>query len=318
MRNDLRFYLTAAGLMLLLPAVILLKKPPVSAPEGAPVTGSYTVLQTKTGALTQVPARDYLIGAVAAEMPASYPEEALRAQAVLCHTYIERIRLQNRKSPPASLMGADISDDPSAYQGWLSVEQMQLEYGTHYEEYSAKIAAAVDAAGGLLLCWEDQPVIAAYHALSPGMTESAANVWGAEVPYLTPVSSRWDEQVAPETVTLSAETVRAALEQAVPGLTLPAQPSEWFGQSERSASGTVLSVACGGRRLTGQTVREALALRSAAFTVQANADSLVFTVSGAGHGVGMSQYGAGQMAKKGSSFAEILAHYYPGTTLTGA
>lgn len=316
MQNDLKFYLAAAGLMLLLPAVILLKKPPVSAPESAPVTGSYTVLQTKTGALTQVSARDYLIGAVAAEMPASYPEEALKAQAVLCHTYIERIRLQNRKAPPKSLMGADISDDPSSYQGWLSEEQMQLEYGAHYDEYRAKIAAAVDAAGGLLLCWEEQPVIAAYHALSPGMTESAANVWGAEVPYLTPVSSRWDASVAPETVTLSAETVRAALSAAVPGLTLPESLAKWFGDAETSASGTVLQIRCGNSTLTGQTVREALALRSAAFTVSAQAGSLQFTVSGAGHGVGMSQYGAGQMAKKGSSFAEILAHYYPGTTLT--
>ena len=312
MKSNIRFYLAAAALMLILPAAVLLHRAPE--PE-TPASGSYTVLQCASGDIAEISARDYLIGAVAAEMPALYPAEALKAQAVLCHTYIERIRLQNAQSPKASLMGADISDDPAAYQGYYTPAQMRQAYGARYDEYAQKIADAVDAVGGLMLVYGGEPIVAAYHAVSPGKTESSENVWGSALPYLVPVASDWDRRRAPETVSLTPQSVRRALTQAMPALSLPDDPAKWFSTAQTSESGTVLQISCGGQTLSGQTVRQALALPSAAFTVTADAEHVEFTVSGAGHGVGMSQYGAGEMARRGSDYKAILAHYYPNTEL---
>ena len=324
MSGELKFYLFAAAAMLLLPAAVLFAakqeraEHASSAAENVPQATYYRILRKDSGEIEQVSARDYVIGAVAAEMPASYPEEALKAQAVVCRTYAERIRLQNSRCPLPALKGADLSDDPAHYQGYFSRAQMEQEYGAQFASCYAKIAAAVDAAGDSILYYDGEPIVAAYHALSPGQTESAEAVFGSAFPYLTPVDSHWDKDVPPETVRLPQETVRRSLEKAFSGISLPEDPKDWFSAPECSASGTVLHIRCGGLTLTGQQLREALALRSAAFAVQCDAETVTFTVCGYGHGVGMSQNGAGEMARKGMNSAAILAHYYPGTELRPA
>ena len=327
MGKIIRHYLLAATLMLTLPGIVLLPpavqggEPAVSAPE-VPQTefsGAYRVLCKKTGEILSVPVREYLIGAVAAEMPASFSAEALKAQTVASHTYAERIRLQNSKNPRASLQGADFSDDSAEYQAYFTEEQRRSTYGTHYAEYEAKIEAAVDAAGPLLLCQDGQPVIAAFHASSAGKTESAKDIFGMELSYLTAVDSAGDisSPFYGREVVLPAETVRKSLCKACPDAKLQQNPAKWIAVTEQSPSGSVLRAEVGSVQTDGQTLRSALGLRSACFSVSYDAehDSFRFTVSGSGHGVGMSQYGAEAMAKQGSSFREILAHYYPGTVL---
>ena len=131
--------------------------------------------------------------------------------------------------------------------------------------------------------------------MSAGQTESAETVWGQAVPYLVPVDSAADES-APHF--------------------LAGQPENWLTVEEVSDSGTVKSAKVGGVSVSGQDVRTALSLRSAAFTVEAETDSITITTKGYGHGVGMSQYGANAMAKNGATWREILAYYYPETTLT--
>lgn len=331
MKEPFRFYLFAAAVMLTVPAaaVLTLPKPsrsglisdmpllsqkPLQADAGYKPADTYRVLLTERGEIAEVPVRDYLIGAVAAEMPASYEAEALRAQAVVSHTYAERIRLQNARCPDPALNGADFSDDSAQYQAFYTSEQMRLAYGSHYAEFYEKIAAAVDAAGDQLLFSDGEPIVAAFHAVSAGQTESAESVWGSALSYLVPVKSDWDRS-APhfeEEAVRSAETVKKALTARFPKIELPAEPADWFRLTDVSESGTVRTVQCGSETVSGQTLRELLSLRSACFTVVPRDDGFVFTTKGYGHNVGMSQYGANEMAKRGADCAGILAHYYPG------
>ena len=113
----------------------------------------------------------------------------------------------------------------------------------------------------------------------------------------------------------TAQEVRQAVLDAYPGADLSGDPSGWFGQADRDAGGTVRSIPLGGVTLTGGQVRSLFALRSAAFTVAWDGSKFTFSVTGYGHGVGMSQYGANAMAKEGKSFREILTWYYTGTAV---
>lgn len=324
MKDHIRFLIVSAAVMLLLPAGVA-QSVSDAVPEAAPAVSAdaetaYHILQTETGDVLEIPLREYLIGAVGAEMPASYEPEALKAQAIVCHTYAERIRRQQAQSPDPKLQGADLSDDSSSYQAFYTTDQLRTLYGDSFDAYYGKIAATVDAVSGLLLCYEDEPIAAAFHAVSSGQTENAEDVWGTALPYLISVPSPADESAPQyaETVTLSPETVQKALQAVNSAVTFPDDPAQWFQITETGASGTVLHITGGSLPWTGQQIRDALALRSACFTVSYADGQFSFATKGYGHNVGMSQYGANAMAQSGSSFDDILLHYYPGTVVQTA
>ena len=316
------YYVFGAAAMLLIPLMLTEKAPEQALPAAAPADSAecYRVLRTETGCIEEIPVREYLIGAVGAEMPAAYEPEALCAQVIACHTYAERIRRLHAESPDPALCGADFSDDSNVYQAFYSEEALRSFYGESFPQSYAKLAAAVDAAGDLLLCSNGEPIIAAFHAVSAGTTESAETVWGSAVPYLISVSSEADCR-APDyesTAVLAPETVRQALLAAAPETVLPDDPAEWFSDVRTTPIGTVLQVTCGNTVFSGEQLRGALALRSACFSAEYTDGAFRFTTKGHGHGVGMSQYGANAMAEAGSSYEEILAHYYPDTVLRSA
>lgn len=326
MRKRIRGFVLTAALMLLLPMTARLfprmqktaqTAHTVADSLSAAPDGTYRVLITETGEVKEVSVRDYLIGAVGAEMPASYEPEALKAQAVASHTYAERIRMQNAAHPDKSLCGADFSDDSRKYQAFFTEEQLRTFYGADADSAYAAIAAAVDAAGGLLLYYADEPIAAAFHAVSSGETANAEDVFGTALPYLVTVPSAWDSDAPQfaETVKLAPDAVKKALMQHTPAPALPDDPAAWFTVLETGDAGTVLRVRAGDTVMNGQTLRSLLGLRSACFTVSVSEGMFCFETKGNGHGVGMSQFGAHAMAASGSSFAEILAHYYPGTEL---
>ena len=275
----------------------------------------YKVLDMASGEVIEVPVRDYVIGAVCAEMPASFHEEALKAQAVAAHTYAERQRIRERKNPTAELMGADFSNDTSKYQGYFTQAQAKQFFGESFDESYRKISAAADEVLPYILTYRDEPIVAAFHSMSTGKTESAENAWGASAPYLVPVDSSYDTK-APgyrEEIRLAKDVLRQKLETAFPGIILGDDISTWIAPLESSGSGTVLIATAGDRSVSGNELRQALSLRSACFDVRFEGEEAVFTTRGYGHGVGMSQYGADSMAQNGSTWREILSHYYPGT-----
>lgn len=281
------------------------------------VSEPYLVLDINSGQVMEVPVRDYVIGAVCAEMPASFEPEALKAQAVAAHTYAERQRRISRNSPKKELCGADFSNDTSKYQGYFTDSQIKHYFGENYDEYYGKIIAACDEVVDCILTYQDEPIIAAFHSMSAGMTESAENAWGTAVDYLVPVDSSADKSAPKyeEEVRVTQSFLKSRLEEVFTGVELGEDASRWIMPAERSDSGTVLTAVLGDRTVTGNEIRTALGLRSADFQVRIEGNDAVIITKGFGHGVGMSQYGANAMAKEGKTWQDILAHYYPGSEI---
>lgn len=294
----------------------------VSAPSPA-VTGEvlslpayYRVLDVSSDRVLRISPVEYLKGIAAAELPASYSRETVVAQMIAGHSYALTVMEENL----ADGGSAEISNDPAHHQGYLTKEERQALYGDNFPEREAALQEAAEEAVGWLLTSDGQTLLpAAYHGCSGGKTEDAENVWGAAVPCLTPVDSAADRQ-APDflrTFSFTAEEAAAILREKLPEGDFSGQPPDWLSIESTSPSGTVLSVKAGGLTCTGKEIRSWFSLPSAYFTLSGNKSGLVFATEGRGHGVGMSQYGAEQMALSGSGWQEILAHYYPGSVLIG-
>lgn len=256
---------------------------------------------------------EYLPGVLAAEMPASFETEALKAQAVAMRTYI----LYNMEHRKAAHPEADVCTDPNCCAAMLTEEEQLELWGENAEVYAEKIAACIAATDGQYLIYDDEPILAAFHASSEGSTEDSSSIWQS-LPYLVSVSS----PETPEEVTnlhsiveVSAEDFRQTIVASCPDAVLSDDPASWVGETVVTSSGRVGSIKIGGISVSGVTVRNMFALRSTSFTISYADDIFTFSVSGYGHGVGMSQYGANTMAKDGNSYADILSHYYPGTEL---
>jgi stage II sporulation protein D len=254
--------------------------------------------------------RDYVISAVAGEMPAVYEPEALKAQAAASVTLT---RYLQAKGPDETLGGAVISTDPKRHQGYLSVEEMHRRWGDKFSVYYARVSAAVDAVLPYTVTYKGAPAVTAFHAVSSGVTETAENVWGKAIPYLVNCESAGDK-LSPGYLSEAVVSPEAFAEK----LGLPETedpPADWAGEGTYSEAGTLLKIRICSKSFTGADLREALSLRSAAVKLKFNGENFVLSVTGYGHGVGMSQYGADYYARQGMTWREIIAHYYPGTEI---
>lgn len=283
---------------------------PDSASEVSPV---FKVLDADAGVMYTFAERDFLIYTVASEMPASYPAEALKAQAVATYTYYTYEKARQADNTDA-LKGADFSAVPASFPDTYSPEGLKKYWGDNYDKHLNTIAAAVDAVYGKTLLYEGTPIFAAYHSCNAGTTESSSIIWGNDFPYLQPVTSSGDS-TSPQYAS-SVTVTDAQFAAAFPELSLTGDAAAWItGTPAVSSSGTVTSLTIGGKSYTGTEVRKALGLRSACFTVTRTDGGFTFAVKGYGHGVGMSQYGAKVMAEQGFTYEDILKHYYTGVTL---
>ena len=268
-------------------------------------------LQMEDGTIQEMTMADYLWGVVAAEMPASFEEEALKAQACAARTYtVIKQNSASQKHP-----GADICADSTCCQAYVERDAALLRWGLSAQENEEKITRAVEGTDGLGILYQGEPIQALFFSSAAGRTVDAVEVWGNSVDYLKSVDSPEGEEVPNyrSQAAFSAEEVRTLTLAAYPGADLSGDPSGWFGEIVRNEGGTVTSLKLGGVTLTGGQVRTLFSLRSAAFTVTWDGSQFLFDVTGYGHGVGMSQYGANAMAKEGKSFEEILTWYYTGT-----
>ena len=262
---------------------------------------------------------DYLIGVVAAEVPALFEPEALKAQAVAARTYTVRAMRKYGGTGCAEHPEADLSTDPRRGQAWESQAQLRRKWGFwSYFRLWRRIARAVEETQGEILTYEGQPIAAVYSSTCGGRTENSEDVWGTYVPYLRSVPCSWDR----ESPRYSEKLVisRAELEErlgvklaAVPAVAAPGR--EPLAILATTSSGRVREAMVGGKRFSGLELREKLGLRSTRFTWRWTGDGVEFHTVGNGHGVGLCQYGANGLAKLGRSYKEILAYYYPGTTL---
>lgn len=282
------------------------------APENA--EGGYylpkdaVVLMTDEGAQT-LSIEEYVVHVVAAEVPFSYSPEALAAQAVAARTYTVRRMTGTAKCP----RGGDLCSDASCCQAYRTDEALREYWGEKYQENIDKIREAVRMTEGLILTYMGEPISAVYHSSSCGRTCSAEEVFSFRVPYLVSVDSPEGELCETSEQRFTFSEAEAMITKAFPEAELDGSRS--VSVLSLTESGRAAEVYFEGAVLTGNELRRALGLKSAAFTVTIDGAQITFFCMGYGHGVGMSQVGAEAMAEAGAAYAEILAHYYPGTEL---
>lgn len=275
--------------------------------RGAPAV---SVWQADTGRLVVMDLEEYVAGVVAAEMPALFHPEALKAQAVAARTYAVRAIGDGRSVPEEPRAALSTASG----QAWASASALRQRWGGEesFQAYWGRIAAAVEATRGQVLTYRGRVIQALYHAASGGHTESSEHYFASAQPYLQGVEDPY-EPPSPHglrSIVMPRRKVYEAL--GVP----PDTPAPALQVVERTPSGRARHVRAGHHLLSGRAVRERLGLPSTWFDVEEGDDTVTWLVRGYGHGVGMSQYGAEGMARAGFTHEAILRHYYRGTGLT--
>lgn len=265
-----------------------------------------------------LPLEAYIEGVVAAEMPAGNHPEALKCQAVAARTRAAYACRELGGNGCASHPGCDLCTASACCQGYLSPQARTARWGSEAAMLAQRVTSAVRATAGQLLTYNGLPIEMLYHACSGGRTEDAAEVFAASRPYLVSVASPGEEDCtgfAADT-RFSRKEAAAMLCAAFPGCSVTADglPGQLKLLSS-TASGRISTVLVGNEAVSGRDFRQALGLRSTLCTWDADDEAITFHTLGYGHGVGMSQAGAQAMASGGRRYAEILAHYYPGTSL---
>lgn len=242
----------------------------------------------------QIPLEDYVVGVVAAEMPASFPLEALKAQAIAARTYALK----------KTAFGELSIQTTTAHQVYETRSEREEKWQAVFSDYETKVEQAIRETEGLVATYEGELITAMFHSASQGKTESAANYSGNELPYLQSVASF--EKVEPQQ---HVYTVQQLNSQLAGSFTLQDYAKAIIKQND---SGRVETVQVAQQQWNGRAFRELLKLRSTQFTLTVDGEKIIIQTAGYGHGVGMSQYGANEMASRGIRAAEILAHYYQG------
>lgn len=288
-----------AALALLRPETEATPAPaPSPSPEQTATGGDVLRVVTRDG-VVEMPLEDYVARVVSGEMPASFQPAALEAQAVAARTYA----LQRKESGVHAPEG-DVCTDYACCQAYSDPATPQS-------------VAAAEKTAGQVLRYGGALIQAVFHSSSLGQTATAQEVWGGSLPYLTSVATPETAADWPEVesqVGIPVDDFKAQFTRSYPTAQFGDDPDQWF-QLTRSATGHVATATVGGVTVTGKDLRALFSLRSTAFEVTVANGQVTFFVHGYGHGVGMSQAGANKLAQDGAAYEEILAHYYPGTTL---
>ena len=258
---------------------------------------SIKVKDSNEDKITAMNLEEYIVGVVAAEMPASFNIEALKAQAIASRTYAT-YKMQNANE------NYDVVTDVSN-QSFISVEEMKTKWKENFSKYYEKIKSAVYDTKGMVMLYDKKIIEAYYFSMSNGYTEDVELVFSENRDYLVSVESNYENnsiknfEVSTE---FSKEDICEQLNIACEVLN--------FTNIKRSDTNRVISLLVNNKEFKGTDFRKKLNLRSTDFTIEEISNKIVITTKGYGHGVGMSQYGANGMANEGYSYEEILKHYY--------
>lgn len=265
---------------------------------------------------------EYVKGVVAAEMPAEFHIEALKAQAVAARTVAVKSMVAFGGLGYPDKAGADITTDFRQAQGqaWIDQEKMKQRWGAAgYQKYWPKINQAVDSTRSLIASFQGKPIQAVFHSTSGEKTASAKEVWGFDFPYLRSVACTWDQQspryLDVKSYSLDELDKRLGTDSKTTAVSTGGQVAQVL---DRTESGRVDKVRIGATVFNGQQIREKLDLRSNTFSIRQSEAGLEFITTGYGHGVGLCQYGANGMAKEGKNFKDILTYYYSGVSIEKA
>ena len=276
---------------------------------------SHTLRLWDEGAVQEMAVEEYLRGVLRAEMGGKFHMEALKAQTVAERTYLY---YQMAAGAKAAHPDAHVCTDPGCCTAYLSEEAAREKWGAVFDQYEEKIRQAVADTDAQVMYYGGEPIMAVFHSSSAGVTATSGEVWTADLPYLVSVESPESADTVPNYYsvnTFTAEEFRRLFTAHHPDAKLSGEASDWIGEIVRSDTGRVESAVVGGLAVTGQELRAIFSLRSTAFTVETGEQEITFRVTGYGHGVGMSQYGAETLAQEGKSWQEILRWYYTGITI---
>jgi len=318
--SDIKTFLLIAGaisLAVLMVRGCLYAKDGKPKDENTPLAGEpLYVYDVKLKKTVQTSLEDYLVHVVAGEMPAAFSLEALKAQAVAARTYTVR-RMASLDGKPCGKGGADVCTDSTCCQAYKTDEQMKQNWGSDFAVNLSRIREAVKETSGEIITYNHLPIEALFHSNAGGNTENSEHVFASAEPYLVSVESP-DENAEhfTDTVRMTRASVAKTLNSLYPDADVTAKKLEkQIKVLSRYESGRVNQVLVGDATLTGRQFRQALELESANFSLLYSEKYMTVTTVGFGHGVGMSQYGANAMAEEGSSYQEILTHYYTGVEI---
>ncbi len=260
------------------------------------------------GEIKEMDMEEYLISVVAGEVYPSYNLEALKAQAVAARTYLvykmERGGCSN---------GGDICTESAHCQAYKSNEKMLSGWGEKYDEYYNKIKNAVYETKGEIVLYDNKPINALYHSSSVDKTEDCVAVFGGTYPYLKSVSSTVSTNNSEYKKEITF-TKKEFLDKIKKSFNVDTDKID-IKIISYTASGRVSTLKLGEKSVKATALRKCLGLRSTDFTFENEGDKITFIMKGFGHGVGLSQVGAQEMAEQGKTYKEILTHYYTDTDI---
>lgn len=271
------------------------------------VPNEIKVLKASSNSVVSMSVYDYVCGCVGADISPTYKEEAIKAQAVIAYTYVI---WSLKNADRSSLSGADLSDSNDC-TSYLDSEALREKWQDKYEFYSEKISSCVSDVFGQYMTYENEVILPYFHALSFGETQSAKDLWGMDIAYLKSATAPGDI-LSPDidtTATLSKEDFfKKAQDLGINELS--SDSSKWVEVLEKDENGFITTLKISDKSFDKNEIRSAFSLRSPYFTLEQKNEKFIFSVKGIGAAVGMSQYSADYMARQGSSYKEILHHFF--------
>lgn len=267
------------------------------------------LLLTESNQIVEMKFEDYLKGVLIGEVPVTYEMDALKAQAVVARTYT-LYKLKNASVKHEN--GADMCDNINCCQAYKTKEYALASWDDEEENAKwKKIEDAVNTTSGEVILYNGELINAFFHAHSGGKTENVKYLWSkSEIPYLVSVSGN-EENSFPDSKSFTRDEFKNLIKDKIP---------DFSGDSkiiikDYTGSGRVNNLSIAGIQIEAATLRNLIGIRSTNFRVEESDDNITFYTVGYGHGVGLSQEGANQMALNGKNYKEIIEHYYTGVTI---
>ena len=256
------------------------------------------ILNNKTSSINM---EDYVLGVVACEMPSSFDIEALKAMAVAARSFA-KYKIATNKNYKLSTTTKD--------QCYITKERMKRNWKGNFNKNYNKIKKAVSDTTNEYMTYNGKVIIAFYFSISNGYTENCENVFTQKLHYLKSVDSSWDKEYS-----YNKKTIKINVNDFLNKLNIKSNKINNI-KINRGKTNRIKSITINNKTFKGTIFRSLLSLRSTDFDISVKNNKVIITTRGYGHGVGMSQYGANAMAKKGYKYDEILKYYYTDVKIT--
>ena len=276
-------------------------------------SAQYMLYNLETHELEEMDLISFLVGSAACEVPVTYEMQTIKAQMIACHSYY--LYCKENGVPHDDL---NLSYDERYMQKYASKERLQEYWGMSFDENYQKFLRCANEVKDLILTFDGKTALTTYYAVSCGKTQSSEAEWGTPLDYLTCIESP-DDVLSDSYLKVKSFTTQEMYDRfltSFSGLSLDIGSAEsWIGDIVYNESGYVDTVEVSGVKILGRDFRKYFELNSSCFMIFYEDGEFSVATKGYGHGVGMSQFGANQLSQQGKTYEEILAYYFPGTTL---